>query len=195
MPLLQATVCAKFGLPCIIYMGAKDMERQALNVFRMRLLGAEVRRQHRLPGTPSVHASCCLPSGTSADTTGPALQCPALVDDRAPQALFVTSCPQHQFDQPVLVMGNVWVMCLSSAGDSGCCAKCRQCRVLRPSQRQRPVLRPSQAALWGAMAVVAARRPRRRARKGVFRVTGAGCSGFCARRERRCGRCTRARRR
>ena len=40
----QATVCAKFGLPCIIYMGAKDMERQALNVFRMRLLGAEVRR-------------------------------------------------------------------------------------------------------------------------------------------------------
>ena len=38
-----ATVCAKFGLPCIIYMGAKDMERQALNVFRMRLLGAEVR--------------------------------------------------------------------------------------------------------------------------------------------------------
>ena len=42
--MLQATVCAKFGLPCIIYMGAKDMERQALNVFRMRLLGAEVRR-------------------------------------------------------------------------------------------------------------------------------------------------------
>ena len=40
---VQATVCAKFGLPCIIYMGAKDMERQALNVFRMRLLGAEVR--------------------------------------------------------------------------------------------------------------------------------------------------------
>ncbi len=39
---MQATVCAKFGLPCIIYMGAKDMERQALNVFRMRLLGAEV---------------------------------------------------------------------------------------------------------------------------------------------------------
>ena len=36
-------MCAKFGLPCIIYMGAKDMERQALNVFRMRLLGAEAR--------------------------------------------------------------------------------------------------------------------------------------------------------
>ncbi|XP_073273105.1 tryptophan synthase beta chain 1 [Primulina huaijiensis] len=38
-----ATVCARFGLQCIIYMGAQDMERQALNVFRMRLLGAEVR--------------------------------------------------------------------------------------------------------------------------------------------------------
>lgn len=40
---VQATVCARFGLKCIIYMGAKDMERQALNVFRMRLMGAEVR--------------------------------------------------------------------------------------------------------------------------------------------------------
>ncbi|KAK9823141.1 hypothetical protein WJX72_000562 [[Myrmecia] bisecta] len=38
-----ATVCARFGLECIVYMGQKDMERQALNVFRMRLLGAEVR--------------------------------------------------------------------------------------------------------------------------------------------------------
>ncbi len=37
-----ATVCALFGLPCIIYMGAKDMERQQPNVFRMKLLGAEV---------------------------------------------------------------------------------------------------------------------------------------------------------
>lgn len=37
-----ATVCARFGLECIIYMGAQDMERQSLNVFRMRLLGAEV---------------------------------------------------------------------------------------------------------------------------------------------------------
>lgn len=41
-----ATVCARFGLECIVYMGAKDMERQALNVFRMRLLGAEVRPVH-----------------------------------------------------------------------------------------------------------------------------------------------------
>lgn len=38
-----ATVCARFGLECIIYMGAADMERQKLNVFRMRLLGATVR--------------------------------------------------------------------------------------------------------------------------------------------------------
>jgi tryptophan synthase beta chain len=37
-----ATVCARFGLPCIIYMGARDMERQQPNVFRMKLLGAEV---------------------------------------------------------------------------------------------------------------------------------------------------------
>ncbi|KAL8159956.1 hypothetical protein V2J09_001493 [Rumex salicifolius] len=41
-----ATVCARFGLDCIVYMGAQDMERQALNVFRMRLLGAEVRPVH-----------------------------------------------------------------------------------------------------------------------------------------------------
>jgi len=37
-----ATVCARFGLSCVIYMGVHDMERQKLNVFRMRLLGAEV---------------------------------------------------------------------------------------------------------------------------------------------------------
>lgn len=38
-----ATACAKFGFECVIYMGAEDMERQKLNVDRMRLLGAEVR--------------------------------------------------------------------------------------------------------------------------------------------------------
>ena len=38
-----ATVCARFGLPCIVYMGAVDVERQAPNVLRMNLLGAEVR--------------------------------------------------------------------------------------------------------------------------------------------------------
>jgi tryptophan synthase beta chain len=38
-----ATVCALFGLNCVVYMGAEDMRRQALNVFRMQLLGAEVR--------------------------------------------------------------------------------------------------------------------------------------------------------
>lgn len=37
-----ATVAARFGLPCVIYMGAKDVERQAPNVFRMKLLGAQV---------------------------------------------------------------------------------------------------------------------------------------------------------
>lgn len=37
-----ATVCARFGLECIIYMGVQDMERQSLNVFRMRLMGAKV---------------------------------------------------------------------------------------------------------------------------------------------------------
>jgi tryptophan synthase beta chain len=39
-----ATACALLGLECHVYMGADDMERQALNVFRMQLLGAEVRR-------------------------------------------------------------------------------------------------------------------------------------------------------
>src|SRR5690606_38566806 len=37
-----ATVCARFGLPCVIYMGATDVERQKPNLFRMKLLGAEV---------------------------------------------------------------------------------------------------------------------------------------------------------
>ncbi|WP_275786795.1 tryptophan synthase subunit beta [Pararhizobium gei] len=39
----SATVAARFGLPCIVYMGATDVERQAPNVFRMKLLGAEVK--------------------------------------------------------------------------------------------------------------------------------------------------------
>ena len=38
-----ATVCALFGLKCVVYMGAEDMRRQAVNVFRMQMLGAEVR--------------------------------------------------------------------------------------------------------------------------------------------------------
>jgi tryptophan synthase beta chain len=37
-----ATICARFGLECIVYMGEEDMQRQALNVFRMRLMGATV---------------------------------------------------------------------------------------------------------------------------------------------------------
>src|SRR6185437_3726966 len=39
----SATVCALMGFECVVYMGTEDMRRQALNVFRMRLLGAEVR--------------------------------------------------------------------------------------------------------------------------------------------------------
>ena len=38
-----ATLCAKFGLPCIVYMGSVDVERQKPNVLRMKILGAEVR--------------------------------------------------------------------------------------------------------------------------------------------------------
>jgi tryptophan synthase beta chain len=38
-----ATACARFGLPCVVYMGAVDVERQKPNVFRMKMLGAEVR--------------------------------------------------------------------------------------------------------------------------------------------------------
>src|ERR1700674_5822994 len=38
-----ATVCARFGYPCVVYMGATDIERQKPNVFRMKLLGAELK--------------------------------------------------------------------------------------------------------------------------------------------------------
>ena len=46
-----ATVCALFGLSCVVYMGATDVERQQPNVFRMRLLGAEVRAVDTGAGT------------------------------------------------------------------------------------------------------------------------------------------------
>lgn len=46
-----ATICALFGMDCVIYMGVHDMERQALNVFRMRLMGAEVRPVEAGTGT------------------------------------------------------------------------------------------------------------------------------------------------
>ena len=46
-----ATVCAKFGMECIVYMGAEDVRRQALNVFRMKMLGAKVRRELYSPDT------------------------------------------------------------------------------------------------------------------------------------------------
>lgn len=37
-----ATVCARFNMECVVYMGAEDVRRQALNVFRMNMLGAKV---------------------------------------------------------------------------------------------------------------------------------------------------------
>src|SRR5205823_1511837 len=40
--LATATVCARFGMQCLVYMGVEDMRRQALNVYKMRLLGADV---------------------------------------------------------------------------------------------------------------------------------------------------------
>jgi tryptophan synthase beta chain len=46
-----ATVCARFGLECVIYMGTQDMERQKLNVFRMKLLGAQVQPVEAGTGT------------------------------------------------------------------------------------------------------------------------------------------------
>ncbi len=46
-----ATVCARFGFDCVIYMGVQDMARQALNVFRMRLLGAEIQPVEAGTGT------------------------------------------------------------------------------------------------------------------------------------------------
>ncbi|KAI9186898.1 hypothetical protein LWI28_022041 [Acer negundo] len=58
-----ATVRARFGLKCNLYMGAQDMERQSLNVFRMQLLGAEVsfKRLSRLEGIiPALEISHAL---------------------------------------------------------------------------------------------------------------------------------------
>ncbi len=38
----MSTICAKLGLECVVYMGAEDVERQSLNVFRMKMLGSTV---------------------------------------------------------------------------------------------------------------------------------------------------------
>ena len=46
-----ATVCARFGMECVIYMGAEDVRRQALNVFRIRMLGAKVCAARTRPST------------------------------------------------------------------------------------------------------------------------------------------------
>ena len=53
-----ATVCALFGMPCVVYMGATDVERQKPNVFRMNLLGAEV-----IPGKSPT--TSCTPDSIS----------------------------------------------------------------------------------------------------------------------------------
>ena len=55
-----ATVCARFGLKCIIYMGAEDIKRQSLNVFRMKLLGAEVKVVNSGTATLKDATSCLL---------------------------------------------------------------------------------------------------------------------------------------
>lgn len=52
-----ATVCARFGLDCVIYMGAEDVRRQALNVFRIKMLGGKV---------STTRSSVCHPSHTIA---------------------------------------------------------------------------------------------------------------------------------
>jgi tryptophan synthase len=58
-----ATACARFGMECIVYMGAEDVRRQALNVFRIRMLGGKVRRRHcsrRLSDTKLTDYVCTL---------------------------------------------------------------------------------------------------------------------------------------
>lgn len=57
-----ATACARFGLECIVYMGVEDMKRQALNVVRMRLLGAKV--EPVSAGTGTLKDATSEPSGT-----------------------------------------------------------------------------------------------------------------------------------
>lgn len=55
-----ATVCARFGMECIIYMGAEDCRRQALNVFRIRMLGAKVKLYNACIETDHVLTLCRL---------------------------------------------------------------------------------------------------------------------------------------
>lgn len=55
-----ALACAMLGMPCVVYMGAKDVERQSPNVFRMRLMGAEV-----IPVQKALARSRCLLRGNA----------------------------------------------------------------------------------------------------------------------------------
>lgn len=56
-----ATVCAKFGLECIIYMGAEDVRRQALNVFRIEMLGGKVHDSIKQRWPPALTISQVIP--------------------------------------------------------------------------------------------------------------------------------------
>jgi tryptophan synthase beta chain len=62
-----ATVCARFGMECVVYMGKVDMERQALNVARMRLIGAEVRAV--TAGQPPSRKPSTKPCATGSPTS------------------------------------------------------------------------------------------------------------------------------
>lgn len=53
-----ATVCAKFGMECIVYMGAEDVRRQALNVFRIEMLGGKVSGQENQTDVTLKNSGC-----------------------------------------------------------------------------------------------------------------------------------------
>ena len=66
-----ATVCALYGLQCVVYMGAQDMARQSVNVRRMRMLGAQVRAVHTGTATlkDAMNERCATGSPTSPTPT------------------------------------------------------------------------------------------------------------------------------
>ena len=125
----SATACALLGLECVVYMGTEDMRRQALNVFRMRLLGATVvgvdsgsctlegrhQRSHaRLGGASRRHA---LPAGLGARSASVSADGPRVpVGDRPGGARAVP-------------------------GAGGTAARCRDCLRRRRQQRHRHLRR------------------------------------------------------
>ena len=68
-----ATVCALFGLECVVYMGEEDMRRQRLNVFRMRMLGAKV--QGVAGGSARSRTPSTKPCGTGSPTSATPTTC------------------------------------------------------------------------------------------------------------------------